>query len=617
MENNKQKSKVANNKNFKKTNDKGTTDGNDKKRKFDNAKLNTNNNNYNNNFNNNNTDNKFKKRKGDEATKQAKKLLDQFLQVAPKKRKTKLDILQKVIELVEGRMSKQALKPDMSRVIQTLLKYGNENQRSLIYKELKDDLKQLSYNIYGHKLVVKVLKYYISREKDFTTRLELYKEIFFGNMKDFISSRFSGEVLDYCYVRLWNSEERRYFTQEFYGSSFLWNKENSSDSLKDSLDKNTEGAIPVITKNLNTIVSGAIKKECYELALVQKLIIDLFQCAEPDVVRFLAFDLCECGAIPRILHTSTGCRISLYCIAYGGAKERKMIIKSLGRARQDAGNVEQLEEGVNATEINNELLNDDPHNNLAVLAAENSFGSVVISYLFKVIDDTVLMNAKILKHFRKILSELLVHQHGVKPILYILSGSSKFLNIKEAITMFDELDLRTEVLHDGVLTKKGSDKIREEILLSFGPSIATAITENFETLISDPHGHLVVREAVLQYPTNKDFEKVANALKSLLEKGKFDPSNKNISSTLSSAILNSKEGGFSDMAYEVVKGKCSKYIIEKNLSFVISALLKTSHGLSVYNEIKDLQILKGETTDKNIIFLQKVFKTKAEEFKGK
>ncbi|KAF0976694.1 hypothetical protein FDP41_003989 [Naegleria fowleri] len=569
----------------------------------------------------------YKKRKyKEDSNVMAKRALDEFLKLGKKKRKQKTDILEEVLHHLQGSISSVSLRSDMSRLLQAILKYGTDSQRKLVVDEIKNDLRVLSSNIYGHQLVKKVMKYHALKIKDDKERLEFYKEVFFGNMKTMIQQRFSGEVLDYCYTRLWNYTEKRFFVQEFYGSEFLWTTEESkmNDSLKDSISSNREGAKSVIVSELNSIVQTAIQKRLIDLTIVQKLIIDIFECGESSHVRFTLYDLIECNAIPLILHTLLGCKISLLCISYANEKERKMIVRSLSRSKVDVASAEEANaagEAENATEDKSkedDLINNDPHNSLAVLAAQDNFGSVVISYLFKCIDDTVLLNQKILKHFRKILPELFIHAQASRPILYLLTGNSKCLCNSEGIKLFDHLELRKELLKDGVVSKKGAEKIRHELLLSFGPSLATAICENMNELLTNQHGHSILKEAAILYPENKDFENVAKKLQDLIQKTTIDFSNALTKTTLSYAIMESKEGGFCDMIFEVVRGKCKQYIFEKKAPYIVSALLKTRHGRSVFDEIVKLKAkIEEEKTDKNFMFLAKVLATKQEEYESK
>jgi len=567
---------------------------------------------------------KFEKRpKLDDKALAAKKTLDEFLKLDEKQRKQKTNLLGKALNYIKGSIGNYALRSDMSRLLQAILKYGTQEQREEVVKEVKDDLKILSSNIYGHKFIMKIMKYHALKIKDQKERLDFYKQLFFGNMKDMIQQRFSGEVLDYCYRELWNYTEKRFFVQEFYGSSFLWTSEESkmNDSLKDSLDANKDGASAVILEDLNKIIQNALQKRLVDLTIIQKLIIDIFECGNASNVRFTLYDLIEIGAIPLILHSCLGCKVSLYCISYANEKERKMIIRGLSRSKVDAASAEDnIAEGEgedSKQKDDNDLINNDPHNSLAVLAAQDCFGSAVITYLFKCVDDTVLLNQKILKHFRKILPELLVHPQACKPILYLLTGNSKCLVNSEAIKMFDNLELRKEILRDGVLSKKGQDKIRQELLLSFGPSLATAITENMSSLLTNQHGHSVVKEAITLFPENKDFEKVVTKLQEFIQTKEFNFNNTLTKTTISHAIMKSKEGGFCDVAFKVVKGKCKEFIFDRQASYLISALLKTQHGKEIYKEISTIKQIQQETKDKNIQFLAKVLQTKKEEYASK
>jgi pumilio family protein 6 len=66
----------------------------------------------------------------------------------PKRQK----ILHELATLLNGKLYEVAIRHDTSRIIQSILKWGNEQQLYKIFEELKPKLKELSENIYGHKV---------------------------------------------------------------------------------------------------------------------------------------------------------------------------------------------------------------------------------------------------------------------------------------------------------------------------------------------------------------------------------------------------------------------------------------------------------------------------------
>ena len=61
--------------------------------------------------------------------------------------------MDKILKNLKGKIEEVSKNQDASRIIQTILKYGNEKHHLEIYNELKGKVVSLSSDIYGHFII--------------------------------------------------------------------------------------------------------------------------------------------------------------------------------------------------------------------------------------------------------------------------------------------------------------------------------------------------------------------------------------------------------------------------------------------------------------------------------
>ena len=68
-------------------------------------------------------------------------------------------MVKELMTLFDGKMKEVVLKHDASRIVQALIQFGSNEQRTSILKELSDSIPEMSKIQYAHFVVLKLIKY--------------------------------------------------------------------------------------------------------------------------------------------------------------------------------------------------------------------------------------------------------------------------------------------------------------------------------------------------------------------------------------------------------------------------------------------------------------------------
>jgi len=495
----------------------------------------------------------------------------------PKDEKSK-KLLNQIVEYLREDWNRFACQHDMSRVIQTVLKLGSDEHVLEVFKALKPNLNTLSKDKFGHNIVMKLLTYTLDKTRfnsvdkrkvsNHELRKEFFDQLFKGQMKSMLKQKFPAAVVDHAFRTIWTPAERILFLQEFYGSDFwlsdltqIQNTDLVSVSLKEKLAEFPGKRKPVLD-SLNTVVTKIIEKRLFDLELAQKLIIDFFENADPGPIQNIIYDLCEKDAIPFIFHTLFGCKIAIYCTAYGASRDRKRIIKSI---------CQNTAEG--------------DETSIVLRTAKIFYGSVFLRYLLSVTDDTT-KSKQLLKDIEKNMVDMLSDQHAHKVVLYLFNQTHKTCNENGDLELLNPI-LREEVLprtnKEGkrVVSMKAREDIFKELASYMVPHIFKTIKNNM-VLLGDKHAQYVIYEILANssFPDKKElYEKIASSTLSDMLNIISDPI---ASKTLSLLIRNQKLSDateecplFAQILFQKVKedNKLIELIKNKKAGFVIAAML--------------------------------------------
>jgi pumilio homology domain family member 6 len=457
-----------------------------------------------------------------------------------KNEKRRFELLDKIVGHLKGKMSDVSKNQDASRIIQTVIKYGNEKHHKEVYNELKGKFVNLSQDVYGHFIVKRFLDHGKS------VRKELLAE-FKGEVPKMVQERFPADVIDYAYSEIANASQRYDIIKEFYGKEYMLdlNKDQkNAKSLKEVLESHP-GKRESVLKLLTNSVKKAINKKLFNLHIIQKILLDCFECCNLGDVIDLILDLQE--DLPHFIHTKEGVLISIYSFSFGTSNHRKKILKSF--------------------------------KNLVLETAKNEFGYLFLCKCLMVMDDTILLDSIILKEMKQDLLTIALDKNASKVILNLLNPL-KHLTVQ----------------HQGFLnpprpnleeTKKGKDKIKEELLEKFSPALIELVENHAEELISSDSGCPVLIE-ILKSVKGVKFDKIIDFI------SKNDmKENIHFSRQVSKLILDT-DTSFPKDLFEKISNNLLDFINKQSGGFILSALAKNGFRKDIVKKVKPNSIQDKE-----------------------
>jgi pumilio homology domain family member 6 len=264
--------------------------------------------------------------------------LRQKLNVPEAERK---ELLDELFGLMEGRIRDFVFKHDSVRVVQTAVKYCDAKQLKIIVQELKDDVRALVESKYGKFLVAKMVVNGDEEDR------RLIVPQFYGHVKRLINHPEASWIVDDIYRNaIAAPEQKATMLREWYGTEFALANRNIANTsgdevtanLKAILEKNPEKRKPIMGY-LHQMINNLIQKKMTGFTMLHDAMLQYFLVLTPGGEEHNEFletlkgdiDAEEAdggGDLYRNLSfTQSGSRLVSYAIAYGSAKDRKMILK--------------------------------------------------------------------------------------------------------------------------------------------------------------------------------------------------------------------------------------------------------------------------------------------------
>ncbi|CAM9394427.1 unnamed protein product, partial [Phaeothamnion confervicola] len=242
-----------------------------------------------------------------------------------RERKVPPEVRQQLVEelagLVKGKVYKISMKHDASRVIQCAVQYGSDADRASIVGELEGHLVELSQLQYAHFIVVKLLTY-VKQPAD---RRRVLKDLR-GHVVKLAAHSIGARIIETA-LQLLPSSAAAGVRAELYGKEFaLFDDSAQPHSLVAALAARPDRRAAVLA-HVGGVVARLTEKALLGFEFSQRLLWEFVRASEPAAVRELVPSLLD--AYPSLLLTRDGCRAAAACAAYGGAKERKRMMKAL------------------------------------------------------------------------------------------------------------------------------------------------------------------------------------------------------------------------------------------------------------------------------------------------
>jgi len=407
-------------------------------------------------------------------------------------------IMDKLMELIRGKIRDIALQHDASRVVQAAIQFGSDKQRKEVLAEIcrvEGSLAEMAKIQYAHFCCLKLIKYCARDDASIRMVVKSFK----GEMPRLAVHGVGARVVEYLFLNL-SPKQTASLKQEFYGPHFSLFTQNLTKVP--TLKSNIANAKTEIQKEsaidfVRVIIHKGMTKSFYGFTFFQQLLAEYVDVTEASEIRMISSMIAEHSI--HLLSTRVGTRVVAACASYGTPKDRKRICKSL--------------KGYTSSS----LLHRDAY--LALLR------------LVQVTDDT--------KSIRKsVLDEILAKAeenddsendapNGILELALSETGSKLFLMLlvkdeKSRMKYFDPfersiLDPVPTIRENGKeipTSKKDPDIRRKELLTHIKGGLSQTCIDNAEELLKSLPGSRVIKEVYAHAPS----EKLANSIVDVCDK---------------------------------------------------------------------------------------------------
>jgi pumilio family protein 6 len=363
--------------------------------------------------------------------------------------------------------------------VQTAIKYSTPEQRKQIAKELQGAYAQLAESRYAKFLIGKLL---VQNDEEIR---DLIIPEFYGKVRKLINHPEASWILDDIYRGVATMEQKARMLREWYGPEFALftpgaGEEVTAD-LRKILDDEPSKRGPVM-KYLFSMTNGLIQKKMTGFTMLHDAMLQYFLNLKPESEELKEFveivrDEENNDLLKNMAFTKSGARLACLLLAYGSAKDRKLILRMYKDTFQ--------------------LMCGDPHGHMILLTA------------YDVIDDTVLTSKTIFpeilgKNEEKGIENIVFLANDLNAritICYLFEGQSK--SLFPASHAYD-LELLAEI-HEirNKTSKKDADVRRKELVAAMSPLLLAAVATSPADLIATSFGCQFVTDVLLSATGDK------------------------------------------------------------------------------------------------------------------
>jgi pumilio family protein 6 len=230
-------------------------------------------------------------------------------------------LMGKLLPLIRGKIAEVAMKHDASRVVQAAIKYADDAQRTEILGELTPHVVEMSKATFSSYVVKKLFRYCTKEQHATLVKQFQHKVAKLGTHQ--VAANVVEHAATWLPARLWHKMRR-----EFYGQEFAFFATDESVTVASAL---ADAANPrrgaAALGALGAVLAKIVTKGLLDLTYVHELLAEYLENAEPTEVLHMATTLQD--APLHLASTREGTRAACACVAYGGPKQRKHMIKSM------------------------------------------------------------------------------------------------------------------------------------------------------------------------------------------------------------------------------------------------------------------------------------------------
>mmetsp|Transcript_3785 Transcript_3785/g.9921 ORF Transcript_3785/g.9921 Transcript_3785/m.9921 type:complete len:585 (-) Transcript_3785:964-2718(-) len=238
------------------------------------------------------------------------------------------NIMDKLMELIRGKIREIALQHDASRIVQAAIQFGSDEQRKEILKEIcktEGSLAEMAKIQYAHFCCLKFIKY-CGRDD---ASIKMIVKSFKGEMPRLAVHGVGARVVEYLFLNL-SPKQTASLKQEFYGPHFSLFAQDLPNvpTLKSNIDNaKTETQKKSATDFVRAIINKGMTKSFYGFTYFQQLFAEYIDVVDSSEIRTISSTIAEHSI--HLLSTRVGTRVVAACASYGTPKDRKRICKSL------------------------------------------------------------------------------------------------------------------------------------------------------------------------------------------------------------------------------------------------------------------------------------------------
>ncbi|KAK4506459.1 hypothetical protein PRZ48_000191 [Zasmidium cellare] len=490
------------------------------------------------------------------------------------------ELVAELFTIIEGRVRDFVFKHDSVRVIQCAIKYARPEQLKGIVKELQNDVRDLVESRYGKFLVAKMVVQGDREDKD------LIVPQFYGHVKRLINHPEASWIVDDIYRQVATPQQKAMMLREWYGTEFaLFGKQRpnasadqTSANLKKILEESPEKRKPVLSY-LKQMINNLVQKKMTGFTMLHDAMLEYILALEPgseehsDFLEILKGDIDadeEGGGgdlFRNLAFTQNGSRLLCLTIAYGSAKDRKLILRCF-------------------------------KDNIELMAFDNYAKMVLVTGL-DAPDDTKTTSQIVLRELLGLQMEdsterfdrlegMITNLNSRVPILYPMAGTQKWLIKDNEKALIDEVHKVRETT-----SKKAPEVRRQELISHVSAPLLEFVADRAQNLVQSSFACQPVTEILLECHdkdnVHRDAAKQAVAqlaegdpledghiakdpaasrmLKTLVSGGTFDPKTKTVK-------LSEPRLGFGEALYPIIKPHLVDWACSDS-SFVVVALLES------------------------------------------
>jgi len=381
-----------------------------------------------------------------------------------KKRRAAMETLKITADAFKGAYPELVRQRFSSKVMQTLLKYGSEDQKATVCSELKGHWKDVSMDKFGHMVLLKVL-YWGSPQQ----RIDIHSELQ-GSYRKLCVHNVSAKLVDLIYASSMESDTGIGWSilHELISNEFRVLKPVGLSPLKDILEEKEPARAGAIKKDCLSIISKAFDKNCVTrpiIALIKQYWEAVGWKEKDDLLIVLR------AQASKLRISSDGAEMLNQALAYGSAKNRKAIVKS-------------FKEHVGEMAL-------DPDSCVALLRA------------MVCVDDTKLLKEQLvvplLSTSTAELAEICTDSIGHLAVVQLLVANSTSYVPKHMLDRLQPVQ-RPNPKKDNELaptTKKPQEKRRAELAAAALPGLLDFVEKDVHGLATDEFGCRVLEQVVL------------------------------------------------------------------------------------------------------------------------